>query len=111
MNYQVGIIIAIFIVGMIAWLYFGSKKKRWYKVYLANNDVLLLCRDLNERWWRTSDRYMRFKDEYNREITFPANAHWILMWEEVPDNELDVAKEEIKRMKEIVTKRQSEDGN
>ncbi len=92
------------IIGLIVilglWITFGSRKKRWYKVYLANNDVLLLQRDLKERWWRTSDRYMRFVNEYGKEITFPSNAHWVLMWEEVPDNEVDVVKDEIKRTKE-----------
>ena len=79
------------------WLYLGSKKKRWYKVYLANNDILLLSRDLTERWWRTSNRYMRFKNEFGKEFTFPAEAHWILYWEEVPDMEVGKVKEEIRQ--------------
>jgi len=99
------------LVGMIIllglWITFGSKKKKWYKVYLANNDVMLLQRDLKERWWRTSDRYMRFINEYGQEITFPSNAHWVLFWVEIPENELELARDEISRNK----KKLSEDAN
>ena len=86
------------------WIFVGSKKRTWYKVYLANNDVLLLYRDLNERWWRTSDRYMRFKKESGEEITFPSNAHWVLFWEEVTKGQLSLAREEIQRIKENAAK-------
>jgi hypothetical protein len=92
--------VAVVILALMAWVSFGSKKKKWFKVYLANNDVMLLYRDLGERWWRTSDRYMRFKDEYGREVTFPSNAHWILMWESVADDKVETVKEEIRKMKE-----------
>ena len=100
MNYTIGIILGIIILIVGAWTIIGSRKKKWYKVYMANNDVRLLCRDLNERWWRTSDRYLRFKDEHGREITFPSNGHWVLMWEEIPDELIEFTKEEIKRIKE-----------
>jgi hypothetical protein len=69
-------------------------------VYLANSDVMLLYRDLNERWWRTSERYMRFKKESGEEITFPSNAHWILMWESIPEGGLDTAKSKVQRIKQ-----------
>jgi hypothetical protein len=94
------IAIGVVIVGLMLWVSFGSKKKKWFKVYLANNDVMLLYRDFNERVWRTSDRYMRFKDEYGREVTFPSNAHWILMWESVADDKVAEEKENIRKMKE-----------
>ena len=108
MNNVILIVLGVLIVGLAVWIFIGSKKREWYKVYLANNDVMLLYRDLNERWWRTSDRYMRFKDEYGREITFPSNAHWILMWESVPDGYLEKAKIEIKRIREAKAKEASE---
>lgn len=84
---------------LFMWLVAIPQKKKWYKVYLANNDVLLLQRDSGARW-RTSDRYMRFRDERGHEITFPSGAHWILMWEEVKDNELELVKQEIRKIKE-----------
>lgn len=92
------------LIGLIVLIGVGitlqSRKKKWYKVYLANNDVLLLYRDIRERWWRTSDRYMRFKDEFGREITFPSNAHWVLMWEEVDEEELDIVRNQIAEAKQ-----------
>lgn len=91
----IGYILLGVVVVVLIWVTFGSSKVKWFKVYLANNDVLLLKRDMKERFWRTSDRYMRFKDERNREITFPSNAHWVLMWEEIPNNELNIVRAEI----------------
>ncbi len=98
-NIIIGIVLVLLIAVLGVWVMAGSKRVRWYKVYLANNDVLLLRRDLNERFWRTSDRYMRFKDEFGKEITFPSNAHWVLMWQEVPKNEIEIVKQEIRNMK------------
>lgn len=96
----IGYVIIGLIVLLGVWITFGSRKKRWYKVYLANNDIMLLQRDIKERWWRTSDRYLRFVNEQGHEITFPSNAHWVLMWEEVPDSEIDIVRDEIRRTKE-----------
>ena len=100
----IGWILIGFIALLGLWVIIGSRKKRCYLVYLANNDILLLWRDLNERWWRTNDRYLRFKNEEGKEITFPSNAHWVLMWEEVPNNEISLAREKIQNMKEKLAK-------
>ena len=94
----------VLLLALAIWIIYGSKKRQWYKVYLANNDVLLLYRDMNERWWRTSDRYLRFKDEKGSEITFPTNGHWVLMWEAIPLDRVEITKQEIKRMKENLAK-------
>ena len=103
-NAIIGIVIGALVVALSAWVILGSHKKQWYKVYLANNDVMLLCRDMNERWWRTSDRYMRFKNEMGVEVTFPSNAHWILMWEAVPDSQVEKVRTDIYRMKQNLAK-------
>ena len=100
MNGYLLVAVGIIIVSLLIWVTVGSKKRTWYLVYMANNDVMLLYRDLNERWWRTSDRYMRFKKETGEEITFPSNAHWVLKWEEVPKGGLELAKETVKRINE-----------
>jgi hypothetical protein len=102
-NTTVLIVLGIVILLLAIWVTFGSKKKKWFKVFLANNDVMLLYRDLNERWWRSNGAYLRFKDEYGHEYTFPmgGGSHtWILMWVSVPDNELNVAREDIKKIHE-----------
>lgn len=96
----IGYVLIGLIILLGIWVMFGSRKKKWYKVYLANNDVMLLQRNLRERWWRTSDRYMRFIDEKGKEITFPSNAHWVLFWEEIPNNELEVARHDIQMIKQ-----------
>ena len=102
MNYTIGIIAGCLIAIVAIWIIVGSKKRKWYKVLVANNEILLLYRDINERLWRTSDRYMRFKNEQNKEITFPSNAHWVLMWEEIPMSEISLVREEINRRKVAV---------
>ncbi len=104
MNYPLLAVIAVFIIGLAIWITIGSKKKTWYKVYLANNDVMLLYRDLNERWWRTSDRYMRFKNDQNQEVTFPSSAHWILMMVAVSEADVQKVREEIAHMKTEMAK-------
>ena len=96
-------LVAAVALGILA-VTMSSRQKKWYIVYLANNDIMLLSRDLNDRWWRTSTRYMRFKDEMGREVTFPAEAHWILMWREVRQSQLNDAREEIQRHKEQMAK-------
>lgn len=103
-----GLIALVAIVVVAIWVTIGSRKKRWYKVFLANNEVMLLYRDLNERWWRTSDRYMRFKDEFGREVTFPAEAHWIIRMEEVPDAEVSAVREQLYQMRERELARERE---
>lgn len=108
MMQYVGYVLLGLIVLLALWVIFSSKKVKWYKVYLANNDVMLLKRDLRERWWRTSDRYMRFKDDHGNEITFPGGAHWILMMEEVPDGQVELAREEIVRMKQARAEKEAE---
>jgi hypothetical protein len=97
-NHVIGIIIAVLILFLIVWVVAGSRKRTWYKVYMANNEVKLLSRGLNERWYRTSDRYMRFKDEYGKEVTFPSNAHWVLYWEQVLDGDLSSVREEVNKL-------------
>ena len=104
MNTTVLIVFGALIVGLIVWVIYGSKKRQWYKVYMANNDVMLLYRDLNERWWRTSDRYLRFKNEQGDEVTFPTNGHWVLMMESVRPDQVNNARMEIQKIKEKLAK-------
>jgi len=74
--------------------------KKWYKVYLANNDIILAYRTWRERWL-SNDKYPKFRrDDNDRLVTFPAEAHWALMWEQIPEDEVDIVRGEIRRMKE-----------
>ena len=96
----IGIVMLVAILAVAVWIIVGSSRRKWYKVYLANNEILLLYRDFGERWWRTNNFYIRFKDEVGKEVTFPSNAHWVLMWEEVHKDEINVVRDEIQRRKE-----------
>jgi len=90
------------IIGLVAiWMVINQKKRRWYKVYTADNNCYLLYRDWNERMWRSNSYYLRFKDESNHEYTFPAQGHWVLMMVSVDDDKLDVARQEIENMNKI----------
>jgi hypothetical protein len=98
--------VALGVILLVAvWIIFGSKKVRWYKVYLTNNDIMLLKRNSKERLWRTSDRYMRFLDEFDREYTFYDGAHWILFTIEVKEDEFDIAKQEIAQEKKEIAEK------
>ncbi len=98
------IIIIACVIALGVWVTVGSKKKQWYLVYLANNDVLLLCRDLDTRWWRSNGFYLRFKDEQGNEVSFPSQAHWIIKMVSVAQNNLEWAKTEVKRIAESQAK-------
>jgi len=85
-------------------------KKKYYKVYLANNDIILAYRTWRERWL-SNDKYPKFRrDDNNRLVTFPAEAHWALFWELVPEDEVPAVREEIRRMKEKLEEVKGDDG-
>ncbi len=100
MNY-IGYILIGLIVLIGIWVYVGSKKIKWYLVYLANGDVMLLCRNLNERWWRSNGTYLRFKDERGDEVTFLTQGHWIMKMMSVEEEELEWARSEVVRLKQV----------
>lgn len=100
-NWAIGIVLILLIAGLFIWVVVGGKKKRWYKVFTADNNCHLLYRDWNERMWRTNSYYLRFKDETDHEYTFPANGHWVLMMVEVKDDEREIARNEIESMRKV----------
>lgn len=65
---------------------------------------MLLYRDMNERLWRTNGTYLRFKDELNNEVTFMSNGHWVLKMISVPVSQLELARAEVKRIKDNQSK-------
>ncbi len=98
-NYFWWIAVAI-IVGLGIWMFIGGNKKQWYIVYLANNDVELLMRDASTRWWRSSDNYLRFKNEDGEEETYVDKGRWIIKMVAVPANGLDAARKKVQDIKE-----------
>ncbi|MCJ7655160.1 MAG: hypothetical protein MUO97_07695 [Dehalococcoidia bacterium] len=90
---SIGVIVFLGLV--VVWLLLSMRVKRWYKVYLANNDVILACRTWRERWW-SGGKFMQFREDSGRLITFPSDAHWILMWEQIPDNEVELVRQQIR---------------
>ena len=74
----------------------GSRRKRsWYKVYMANNDIRLMSRGWGERW-RSNDKFPRFSDDNGHEFTFPEGAHWVLFWEHLKtEEEVNLARTEM----------------
>jgi len=83
--------------------------KKWYKIYLANNDVILAYRTWRERWL-SKDKFPKFRrDDNNRLVTFPSDAHWILCWEQILADEVGIVREEIRRAKEEAVKKAEEE--
>ena len=83
--------------------------RKWYKVYLANNDVRLMSRGWGERW-RSNDKCIRFRDDNGHEVTFPAAAHWVLFWEHIAEDEVSLVRTELTVMREERLKREREEG-
>jgi hypothetical protein len=87
--------------------FFIRRKRRWYKINLASNDVIFAYRTSRERWM-SNDKYPKFRlDDNGHLITFPSEAHWILMWEQIPDAEVNMVRQQIREAREARAKRLS----
>ncbi len=93
--------VALIVFGIFVWVAISvglNMKKRWYKVYLANNDVRLMYRTFRERWW-SNEKVAKFMDDNGHEISFPSEAHWVLFWEYIPDDQVRSARAEIAKIR------------
>ena len=105
-----GIVVGVVIVLLVLWMFFRTGHKTWWKIYLANNDVMLLYRDASTRWGTQQvSGFMVFKDEYGRRHLFTKNAegwfvsgspHWIIRMVEVYDNEVEITRLQIAEAKQ-----------
>ncbi len=102
-----GIGIGVLVCLATIWAMVSTSKVRWYKVYLANNVVRLMCRTSAERW-KASGKNMVFKDDTGRECTFPSEAHWILMYEQIPAHEVEMVRQQLVAERERRLKEESE---
>jgi hypothetical protein len=73
------ILIAVIVVAFIS-IVFGGRKKKWYKVYLANNDVIPVYRKMSDWWWRDTSGMMGFRLIDGRRLN--VSKHWIIKVEE-----------------------------
>ena len=80
----IGIIAVLLILAFIR-----GKCKKWYRVTLANNDVMLLYKIASDWWFKESKNRVVFRKENGSMVVFPGEAKWILMYEEL-DNEDEV---------------------
>ena len=94
--------IGFIIIGVVVILASGRKKK-WYKIYRADGDVRLMYRIWAQRIW-ANDKHPKFMDDNGHEFTYPADGHWILAWELIPDEEVDTVRQELRIMKETRNK-------
>ncbi|KKN22621.1 hypothetical protein LCGC14_0913300 [marine sediment metagenome] len=59
--------LAILALVMLA-VIIGGRKKRWYKVFMVNNDTFLGYRTTNDFWWRDSQGLIGFHSPDGRRI-------------------------------------------
>ena len=71
----------------LAWVFIKSNNKKWYLVYLANNDVMLLYRMAKDWWVSDTKNRIVFHKEDGSVVVFPGAGHWTLMFQEVKDVE------------------------
>lgn len=50
--------------------------KKWYRVFLANNEVVRLSRGMSDQWIFDTSRMMSFHDENGKRVTI--SKHWII---------------------------------
>lgn len=94
------IVFLVLIVTVAAIIILSGRKRKWYKVYLANNDVQLLYKKAYDWWFRESGQRVVFRRENGNIIVFPTRAHWILFFEEIEESEIDAVKAEIQAYKD-----------
>jgi len=93
-----GIGIGIVLLLVLAWVLLRARVKRWYKIYRADNDIMLVYRGWSERVG-SSDKNQKFRrDDNDHLITFPSEAHWILAWEQIPNEEVDIVRQQLREM-------------
>jgi hypothetical protein len=73
------VLILVVVVAVIATI-LGNRKKKWFKLYLANNDVLRVYRRMTDWWFGDSNAIMGFHLEDGRSMK--VSKHWIIKVEE-----------------------------
>lgn len=60
------IVIVVAIIGILV----GGRKRRWYKVYFDNLDVVTAYRKMGDWWWRDTSGMMAFRTGEGKRIKF-----------------------------------------
>ena len=89
MGLQIAITVILVLTAAV-FFYMYSKKKKWFVVYTAQPEKLLLSKSPLE--WE-SKGLLVFRKEDNTKIFI--HAHWILKIEEVKPSELDTVRKQI----------------
>lgn len=75
------ILLGMIIVAMIAMVAVGGFRKKWYKVFLANNDVIEVYKTWSDRFWQSDRATMGlFRLASGKQVRI--SVHWILKIEE-----------------------------
>jgi hypothetical protein len=69
------ILVGVIVVAIIGFIINGHKKT-WFKIYLANNDVLLVYRKMSDWWSKDGSGIMGFSLPDGRSIK--VSKHWII---------------------------------
>lgn len=88
------ILVAVIIVAFVSLALRGTRK-RWFKVYTADPDVLLLYRTLSDSIFRGGDKNLAFRNERGNIMGFPNHGHWILKYEMIKNGEVEAVRAEI----------------
>ena len=73
------VFLAVVVIGILV-VVIGGRKKRWYTIYLANNDIAHGFRTMFDWWWNDSTGIMGFRLPDGRKLK--VSKHWILKVEE-----------------------------
>lgn len=74
----------------------GSRKKRWEKIYLANNDVMCLYRTKSDYWFRDRRDMSSFRDISGRYVML--SNRFTLKREEISEDEVPAVVQQIVAM-------------
>lgn len=91
MSVGMWVLLAVVVIASITIITQGRKRK-WYDVYTANNDVIRVYRKMSDWWLRDSGEMMGYRKEVMDDATKSVKSirtwiprHWIIKIEEVSD--------------------------
>lgn len=76
----------------------SMRKRKWYKLFLANNDILCVYRMSKDYWFNSVKDMVAFRFDNGRLVFI--TRRWILKAEQIEEAEVPLVQKQIQEMKE-----------
>lgn len=100
MSTQFFVVIGLLVVLALV-IVFGNRKKKWYKVYTANDDIMCVYRKQDDYWLGENIKDMITAHEVDGTTVY-IPKHWIIKVKRINENQVDEALKEIEVLHKAV---------